>query len=102
MNMADAMERAKVLDWGLQQQLRPYLEKLKPRPSIYCPDFIAANQSDRADNVLKGSKQDMLDQIRCDIRDFKETNGLDKVSYMSPAELEHNKIVVYQFSLFIC
>ena len=55
-NIADAVERAQVLDWGLQQQLRPYLEKLKPRPSIYCPDFIAANQSERADNVLEGNK----------------------------------------------
>ena len=54
MNLADAMERAKVLEWELQQQLRPHMEKLKPRPSIYIPDFIAANQSERADNVLKG------------------------------------------------
>jgi len=43
-----------VLDSNLQEQLVPYMKKMKPRPSIYCPDFIAANQSDRADNVLKG------------------------------------------------
>ena len=31
------------------------MEKMKSRPSIYYPDFIAANQADRADgNVLKG------------------------------------------------
>ena len=79
LNLADAMERAEVLDCGLQRQLRPYLEKLKPRPSIYCPDFIAANQVDRADNVLSGTKQEMMEQIRMDIRDFKERNSLDKV-----------------------
>ena len=33
-----------VLDISIQDQLRVRLEKLKPRPSIYCPDFIAANQ----------------------------------------------------------
>lgn len=43
-----------VLDSNLQDQLVPYMKKMKPRPSIYCPDFIAANQSDRADNVLTG------------------------------------------------
>ena len=44
-----------MLDIGLQDQLRPHLVKLKPRPSIYCQDFIAANQEERADNVLKGN-----------------------------------------------
>ena len=58
------MERAKVLDYDLQRQLRPYLVDMKPRPSVYYPDFIAANQSERADNVLPGTKQDHVDQIR--------------------------------------
>ena len=64
LNIADSMERAQVLDYDLQRQLRPYLEDMKPRPSVYYPDFIAANQSDRADNVLSGNKQDHVDQIR--------------------------------------
>lgn len=53
-NIAEACERARVLDIGIQDQLHPHLSKLQPRPSIYCQDFIAANQEDRADNVLKG------------------------------------------------
>ena len=53
-NIADACTAAKVLDISIQDQLRPYLSKMKPRQSIYCPDFIAANQKDRADNVLSG------------------------------------------------
>ena len=36
-------------------------------------------QEDRADNVLTGTKQEMLEQIRADIRDFKEKKNLDKV-----------------------
>ena len=76
------MERAQVLEWDLQRQLKPHLEKLKPRPSIYCPDFIAANQADRADNVLSGTKQEMLDRIRMDICDFKKKNKLDKVWFL--------------------
>lgn len=38
------MERAEVLEIGLQDQVRKHLAQLKPRPSIYDPDFIAANQ----------------------------------------------------------
>lgn len=53
LNLADAMERAKVLDWGLQQKLRPFMKDMVPLPSIYIPDFIAANQKDRANNVLE-------------------------------------------------
>ncbi|XP_068729896.1 inositol-3-phosphate synthase-like isoform X2 [Montipora capricornis] len=88
LSLADASERAQVLDYGLQRQLRPHLEKLKPRPSIYCPDFIAANQADRADNVLSGTKQEMLEQIRRDIRDFKKKNSLDKVIVLWTANTE--------------
>lgn len=44
LNLAEAMERAEVLEIGLQDQLRKQLVELKPRPSIYDPDFIAANQ----------------------------------------------------------
>lgn len=88
MNMADAMERARVLDYSLQKQLRPHLEKIVPRPSIYCPDFIAANQEDRADNTLSGTKQKMMEQIRADIRDFKEKKNLDKVIVLWTANTE--------------
>ncbi|XP_039622755.1 inositol-3-phosphate synthase 1-A-like [Polypterus senegalus] len=61
LNLAAAMERAQVLDWALQEQLRPHMEKLRPRASIYIPEFIAANQEERADNVLKGSMAQQVD-----------------------------------------
>jgi myo-inositol-1-phosphate synthase len=81
MNLADAMERARVFDYGLQQQLRPHMEKMRPRPSIYYPDFIAANQSDRADNVIGGdSKWEHLERLRQDIRDFKSSKQIDQVT----------------------
>jgi len=75
------MKRAQVLDVGLQQQLTPHMESMKPRPSVYYPDFIAANQSDRADNVIGGScKWDHLEHLRADIQDFKTSKQLDTVS----------------------
>lgn len=50
-------------DYDLQQKLEPMMAEIKPLPSMYFPDFIAANQSDRANNVLKGSKQQQMDQV---------------------------------------
>src|SRR5690606_26591977 len=80
MNLADAMERAKVLDYGLQTQLRPYMEKYRPRKAIYDPKFIAANQSARADNVIETKdKWAQVERIRADIRDFKAKHRLDTV-----------------------
>jgi len=75
------MKRAQVLDVGIQHQLAPHMKALKPRPSVYYPDFIAANQSDRADNVISGnSKWEHLDHLRADIREFKTSQQLDTVS----------------------
>ncbi|KAI9008310.1 hypothetical protein BC832DRAFT_539171 [Gaertneriomyces semiglobifer] len=87
-NLADAMERAQVLEYDLQRQVRDEMEQLKPLPSIYYPDYIAANQSDRADNVLEGTKQEHLERIRKDIRDFKAQHNLDKIIVVWTANTE--------------
>jgi len=88
-NLAEAMKRSKVLDVTLQEQLRPHMQHIVPLPSIYYADFIAANQSDRADNILPGeNKQKHLDTIRKDIREFKAKNGLDKVIVLWTANTE--------------
>lgn len=70
MNLAEAMDRAKVLEPSLKAAVRKEMANMTPLPSIYYPDFIAANQEDRADNVLPGSKAswDHVEQIRKDIR----------------------------------
>ena len=88
MNLADSMRRAEVLDYNLQEKLRPLMANMVPRPSIYYPDFIAANQADRANSVIPGSKSDHLEQIRQDIRDFKCRENLDKVVVMWTANTE--------------
>jgi len=87
-NLAEAMERAEVLDWDLQRQLIPYMKEIKPLPSIYIPDFIAANQKERANNIINGTKQEMVEKIRKDIRDFKAKNGCDKVVVLWSANTE--------------
>lgn len=84
-----AMRRAEVLDYDLQTKVEPFMAEIKPLPSIYYPDFIAANQEDRADNVLPGTdKQAHLDTLRADMRAFKADNGLDSVVVLWTANTE--------------
>lgn len=59
---------------------------IKPLPAALNPDFIAANQSDRANNVLKGTNQEQIDQIRKDIQDMKAKT--DKVIVLWTANTE--------------
>jgi myo-inositol-1-phosphate synthase len=90
LNLAEAMDRAQVLEPTLKAQVRKEMALMKPLPSIYYPDFIAANQEDRADNLMAGSKacNAHVEQIREDIRNFKDQNGLDRVVVQWTANTE--------------
>uniref|UniRef100_A0A673JEK6 Inositol-3-phosphate synthase n=1 Tax=Sinocyclocheilus rhinocerous TaxID=307959 RepID=A0A673JEK6_9TELE len=88
LDLGRAMERAQVLDWSLQEKLWPHMSQLKPRPSVYIPEFIAANQEHRADNLIRGSKAEQVAQIRRDICDFREKSGVDKVLVLWTANTE--------------
>ena len=96
LSMDKAMERARVLDYDLQRQVAPYLALFgRPLPSIYYPDFIAANQEARADNLIPGTdKQSHLDHIRADIRRFKEENDLDRVVVFWTANTERYSDII--------
>ncbi|KAK2807257.1 Inositol-3-phosphate synthase 1 [Emmonsiellopsis sp. PD_5] len=96
MNLSDAMDRAAVLEPSLKEKVRKEMAEMKPLPSIYYPDFIAANQEARADNVVEGSKASWahVEQIQKDIRDFKAANGLDKVVIMWTANTERYADVI--------
>jgi myo-inositol-1-phosphate synthase len=95
LNLAEAMARAKVLEYDIQRQVAPYLKAYKPLPSIYYPHFIAANQSDRADNLIAGTdKWAHVQQIRADIRQFREQNSLDKVIVVWTANTERYAEIV--------
>jgi len=88
-NIGEAMQRACVFDYDLQRKLYEYLEHMKPMPSIYYPDFIAANQSDRANNLIEGkNKQKHLEKLRADIRSFKVNNKLGRVVVIWSANTE--------------
>ena len=94
--MDKAMARAEVLPWDLQRQVAPYMAELgSPLPSIYYPDYIAANQEARADNLISGNdKQAHLEHIRNDIREFKEKNELEQVIVFWTANTERYSDII--------
>ena len=73
------------------------------RQSVYYPDFIALNQKDRADNIINKTESGEIrtdnkwadvEKIRKDIRDFKESNKLDKVIVLWTANTERYADVI--------
>lgn len=88
LNLGEGMKRAKVLDVNLQKQLYDEMKEIVPMPGVYQENFIAANQLERADNILKGSKKEMVNTIRKNIQDFKKNNSLDKVIILWTANTE--------------
>ncbi|GET87169.1 myo-inositol-1-phosphate synthase [Leishmania tarentolae] len=89
MNLGDAMRRAGVLDVQLQDMLYDHMKSLCPLPAIFDIDFIAANQMDRANNVLPTrNRWEAVEQVRKDIREFKAANQLDKVLVLWTANTE--------------
>jgi myo-inositol-1-phosphate synthase len=90
-----AMARAQVLSYDLQRKLVPLMKDIRPLPSIYYPDFIAANQEDRADNLIPGSdKQAHLERLRKDIREFKQEHQLDSVVVFWTANTERYSDII--------
>lgn len=87
-NLLAAAKRAKVLDVDLVNKVGPQLEKIVPLPGVFDPGFIASNQQERANHVIKGSKQEQMEQVRKDIREFKAKHGLDKVIVLWTANTE--------------
>jgi myo-inositol-1-phosphate synthase len=88
MNMSEAVRRAAVLNWQIEEQLRPVLQEIKPWKAVYNRDFIAMNQETRADNIYPHEMplRDQLENIRRDIRDFK--TGVDNCIVLWTANTE--------------
>ena len=94
LNLSDSMKRAQVVDIALQQKLRPLMQDMKPRRALFDPNFVASNQADRADNILQvDDKWQQVEQIRADIRDFKEKNELESVIVLWTANTERFSLI---------
>lgn len=87
-NMYEATKRAKVMEPAMYHQIKDELEKMVPLPAIFDPSFVAPNQKSRADNVIPGTKQEQLDTVRKQMKEFKEKNGLEKLIILWTANTE--------------
>eukprot|EP00768_Dysnectes_brevis_P006170 gnl/Dysnectes_brevis/475_a528_3551.p1 GENE.gnl/Dysnectes_brevis/475_a528_3551~~gnl/Dysnectes_brevis/475_a528_3551.p1 ORF type:complete len:568 (-),score=181.53 gnl/Dysnectes_brevis/475_a528_3551:59-1762(-) len=87
-NMAVALERAQVLEPGLQDCLREEMSLMVPLPGVFNQRFVAKNQADRATHTIDGTIKHQLDTLRRDIQGFKAAKGLDKVVVLWTANTE--------------
>jgi myo-inositol-1-phosphate synthase len=87
-NLYEALRRSQVLEPDLIRQLRPHMEGMKPLPAIFDLEFVAANQDERADNIITGTKAEAVETTRKNIRDFKAANNLDTVVVLWTANTE--------------
>jgi myo-inositol-1-phosphate synthase len=70
-NVYEAASNAKVLDKDLLQQIKPYLETIKPLPAVFDQYYVKRLHGT---NVKTGkNKADLAEQVREDIRAFKKT-----------------------------
>ncbi len=94
--MMESLETCQVLDPDCIRALRDANVKgVQPRPSIFYPSFVAANQKQRATNVIPGdiACPGHLQAIRKDIRDFKEGHQLEQVIVLFSATTERAMII---------
>jgi myo-inositol-1-phosphate synthase len=71
LNLYESCKRAQVLEPALVNKLKEHLENITPLPAAFTADYIASNQSDRVDNIIKGTNSDKIKQIRADIQAMK-------------------------------
>src|SRR5450755_1041727 len=76
-NMYVAAGKAGVLERSLLEQVKPFLEGIKPRKAVFDHNYV--KKLDGA-NVKKGrNKMELAEQLRQDIRDFKQSSGADRL-----------------------
>jgi myo-inositol-1-phosphate synthase len=76
-NSYEAAKTAGVLEEDLLSQIRPELEAIKPMPAVFDRRYVKRLDGP---NVKKGkNKKDLADQLREDMRRFKEENYCDRL-----------------------
>jgi myo-inositol-1-phosphate synthase len=76
-NSYEAAKTAGVLEENLLETIRPELEAIKPMPAVFDRRYVKRLDGP---NVKKGkNKKDLADQLREDMRRFKEQNQCDRL-----------------------
>ena len=76
-DMYAAACKAGVLEASLLDQVKPFLSKIKPREAVFDKRYVKKLDGP---NVKKGkNKMDLAEQLRDDIRDFRQSSGADRL-----------------------
>jgi myo-inositol-1-phosphate synthase len=76
-DMYSAARKAGVLERDLLDQIKPFLQSVKPRPAVFDQNYV---RKLHGPNVKKGkNKRELAEQLRQDIRDFKKSSGADRL-----------------------
>jgi myo-inositol-1-phosphate synthase len=92
-NVYQSASHAKVLDKDLVEQLKPYLQTIKPLPAVFDQYYVKRLSGT---NVKTGkNKRDLAEQIRADIRAFKKTVDRVVVLWAASTEIYIEKTAVH-------
>jgi myo-inositol-1-phosphate synthase len=104
-NAYEAATRAGVLDHKHLEPLRAELEQIKPMPAVFEQAYV---KKLNGPNVKKGtSKMNLAEQLMEDIKQFKESNGCDRLMavwcgstevYRKPSEV-HSSLAKFEDAL---
>ena len=76
-DMYEAAVHAGVLEKELLEKIRTDLKKIKPMPAVFDPNYVKRLNGTFIKNGK--TKMDLADQLREDIRQFKQQNNLDRL-----------------------
>jgi myo-inositol-1-phosphate synthase len=71
-----AAKKAGVLSGEDLERVADFMRSIKPMPAVFENHYVTRINGT---NVKKGSKRELVEQLRQDMRDFKSKNGLDRV-----------------------
>ncbi|MGA8876531.1 MAG: inositol-3-phosphate synthase, partial [Candidatus Korobacteraceae bacterium] len=76
-DMYAAAGKAGVLDRSLLEQVKPFLSSIRPRKAVFDHNYVKRLDGP---NVKKGkNKMELAEQVRDDIRDFKQSSGAERL-----------------------
>ena len=84
-DLADAVREHRVLDREQTEMVEGALSGMKPWPAVGSQDFC---KNVDGSNKISGSHRDAVDQIRADIRNYRETSGVRNVVMVNLASVE--------------
>jgi myo-inositol-1-phosphate synthase len=76
-DMYMAAKKAGVLEHDLLDQIKPFLSSVKPRPAVFDRNYVKKLDGHHLKNGK--TKMDLAEQVRADIREFKQSSGASRL-----------------------